>query len=218
MIRQSILMLNLTRPALALIVNRQSASLDIFSADIDLIFLRDRQASDDELKETMKILQNSKSAGTKLIINSPVYKHWFATMPLDGWHLPENAEIQNSEATSFLMGRSVHSVAAAQKAVTEKMDYVIAGTIFDTASHPGKIPESVQLLRDIKAACPALPMLAIGGITPDNAAQCLDAGASGIVVQSGILSAKDPISAIQNYRQVLDEHYSHTQRQSSHAG
>ena len=180
-------------------------SSEISNAGANIIFLRDRNASDNELKCAAEIIQKYKSRQTKLVLNSLRYQDWFTDLA-DGWHLPENTILTPINNAHFLIGRSIHSVEAAQKATQDEMNYVIAGTMFETMSHPGKIPDGVQLLRKIKTACPALPVLAIGGITPGNAVQCLQAGASGIVVQSGIFSAKDRALATQNYRNALDEY------------
>ena len=109
-----------------------------------------------------------------------------------GVHLPENAP---SVAASFV-GRSVHSVDAAIRAEREGCEYVVAGSVFPTKSHPNRPPAGVQLIEDIAKAI-NIPVIAIGGITAENARQCIDAGARGVAVISAIFDADDPKRAAQ---------------------
>jgi len=110
-----------------------------------------------------------------------------------GLHLPENAPFAKSPFT----GRSVHSVDAAIRAEHEGCDYVVAGTIFPTASHPNGPVAGVKLIEDI-AKRVHIPVIAIGGINAANARQCIDAGARGVAVISAIFDADDPRRAAQD--------------------
>jgi len=105
-------------------------------------------------------------------------------------HLPENVP-------GRAVGRSVHSVDAALRAEGEGCEYVVAGSVFPTTSHPGGPVGGVQLVRDIAAAV-RIPVIAIGGITASNARQCIDAGARGVAVISAIFDAEDPKRAAQD--------------------
>jgi thiamine-phosphate diphosphorylase len=102
-------------------------------------------------------------------------------------HLPENTP-------GRAVGRSVHSVDAARRAEEEGCEYVVAGSVFPTSSHPNGPAGGVQLLRDIVAAV-KIPVIAIGGITSANARSCIDAGARGVAVISAIFDAADPRQA-----------------------
>jgi thiamine-phosphate pyrophosphorylase len=83
-------------------------------------------------------------------------------------------------ATDFLVGRSCHSLEEAQAAERDGAGYIIFGPVFST---PSKMeygpPHGVARLAEICRAA-RIPVLAIGGITSDNAAQCFRAGATGI--------------------------------------
>jgi thiamine monophosphate synthase len=105
-------------------------------------------------------------------------------------HLPENVP-------GRAIGRSVHSVDAALRAEADGCEYLVAGSVFPTASHPGGPVGGVQLVRDI-AAVVHIPVIAIGGITATNARQCIDAGARGVAVISAIFDAEDPRKAAQD--------------------
>ncbi len=123
----------------------------------------------------------------------------------DALHLPEHAPFHAPPAGA-LLGRSVHSVASAQHAVEEGCHYLLVGTIYTTPSHPDKIPEGLALLKAIREVV-ALPLIAIGGITPERVAPCLQAGAQGVAVISGIADAPDPEASARHYWEALNKRY-----------
>lgn len=101
------------------------------------------------------------------------------------------------------VGVSTHSLREALKAEKEGADFVILSPIFQTASKPGYGP--ALGLSQLKATCSALtiPVYALAGITPENAYDCIAAGAFGVAVMGGILGAKDPQKATGRYLQAL---------------
>ena len=96
-----------------------------------------------------------------------------------------------------LLGASVHTAAEAIDAAAEGADFVIAGTIWPTPSHPGREGAGLGLIREIAAA--NIPVIAIGGVTPERAAEARAAGASGIAVIRGVWDAADPAEAVREY-------------------
>jgi thiamine-phosphate diphosphorylase len=102
------------------------------------------------------------------------------------------------------IGRSVHSVAAAEGAAADGADYLIAGAIFATGSHPGAAPAGLGFLAEVAAAV-GMPVVAIGGITPANAGDCLRAGARGVAVLSALMDAADPGAVAAAYRRAMEE-------------
>jgi thiamine-phosphate pyrophosphorylase len=96
-----------------------------------------------------------------------------------------------------LLGASVHTAAEAREAAAEGADFVIAGTIWPTRSHPGREGAGLELIREIVAA--NIPVVAIGGVTPERAAESRKAGASGIAVIRGVWDAADPAEAVREY-------------------
>ena len=101
-----------------------------------------------------------------------------------------------------LIGRSVHSIEGAVAAELEGADYLVLGTIFPTASHPGAETGGLDLVRAATNAV-RIPVLGIGGITAGNAAAVMDAGASGIAVITAITLADDPASAARGLYAIL---------------
>lgn len=80
----------------------------------------------------------------------------------------------------LLVGRSVHSVAAAVSAARGGgLDYLIFGTVFESASKPGRAPAGLDELAAVARAT-HLPVLAVGGITRGRIGEVMAAGASGV--------------------------------------
>ena len=98
-----------------------------------------------------------------------------------GVNLPER-DISVEDARRLLgdriVGRSVHSIAAAREAEREGADFVIFGPVWPSPSHPGHDPQGLDALAAVARAV-RLPVLAIGGVDTDRARQCLAAGAAG---------------------------------------
>ncbi|HEX6548916.1 MAG TPA: thiamine phosphate synthase [Candidatus Dormibacteraeota bacterium] len=112
-----------------------------------------------------------------------------------GVHLPE-ADIPVAAARRLLgdrlVGRSVHSLAAARQAAEEGADYVVFGPIYESSSHPGRSAVGVEALREVCAAV-RLPVLAIGGVAGDRIEECRAAGAAGFAgIQTFKTSGQPP--------------------------
>jgi thiamine-phosphate diphosphorylase len=104
----------------------------------------------------------------------------------------------------LLVGRSVHGVAAAVEAEQQGADYLVLGTIFASESHPGMAPAGPHLIRKVKAKV-KLPVIAIGGISVDNAAQAIADGAQGVAVVRAILNSASPGEATRKLVERIQE-------------
>jgi thiamine-phosphate pyrophosphorylase len=91
------------------------------------------------------------------------------------------------------IGRSVHSLEEAEGAVAQGTDFLVVGSIYETASHPGQPALGLRLVRD--AARLGRPVIAIGGITPERAIAVRDAGAYGVAAIRALWQAPDPAAA-----------------------
>jgi thiamine-phosphate pyrophosphorylase len=96
-----------------------------------------------------------------------------------------------------LLGVSVHAVDEARAAQADGADFVLAGTIWRTPSHPESRGAGTGLIREIAAL--GIPTIAIGGVTPERAPEARDAGAAGVAVIRGIWDAPDPAAAVSEY-------------------
>jgi len=104
----------------------------------------------------------------------------------------------------WLIGRSVHSRDGATKAETDFADYLLLGTLYETASYPGQPGVGIELLNEV-AASVQLPIIGIGGINPERAALVMSAGARGVAVTGAILGSRDPERAAAHLRGAIEE-------------
>lgn len=127
-----------------------------------------------------------------------------------GWvHLAQadrfSARLRRADAPKLLVGRSCHSVAEAVMASEEGCDYITASPVALTQSKPGYGPPlHIAGLRAICAAAGSIDVLALGGVTPHDCTNWLAAGARGIAVMGGIMSATDPAAVTAAYLQAID--------------
>lgn len=103
----------------------------------------------------------------------------------DGVHLTVQSlpadVVRNICGPEFVIGVSTHSLAEAQAAQVAGADFVVFGPVFDTESKRAfGAPQGLDKLREVTNALGDFPVLAIGGITRENFASCIAAGASGI--------------------------------------
>lgn len=118
-------------------------------------------------------------------------------------HPDSVAEARRRLAPSVIIGYSAHDVDEAAAAVAADADYVFLSPIFASASKPGAEPVGLDALRACAERLGDTPVYALGGITPENAGQCIAAGAHGIAVLSGILHAENPAAAAARYQNEL---------------
>jgi thiamine-phosphate pyrophosphorylase len=78
------------------------------------------------------------------------------------------------------VGASCHSLEAAEQAAADGADYLFFGPVFATPSKQAFGPPQGLLRLERVCRAVSLPVLAIGGITPQNAGACLHAGAAGV--------------------------------------
>lgn len=100
------------------------------------------------------------------------------------------------------IGYSAHSVAESVTVAAEGVDFVVLGTIYATRSHPERSGAGPALVAETAGAV-RVPVLAIGGITPERVADVLAAGAHGVAVLSGVWHEADPVAAVGRYLEAL---------------
>jgi thiamine-phosphate pyrophosphorylase len=94
-----------------------------------------------------------------------------------------------------IIGYSTHSVEQAVEASQLPLDYIAVGSIFQTTTK--EKPEAIlglENLRQIRAALKGFPLVAIGGITAENARSVIEAGANSIALISALLKDRNIIS------------------------
>jgi thiamine-phosphate diphosphorylase len=102
----------------------------------------------------------------------------------------------------FLVGVSTHSLGAAEAAEKAGADYIIFGPIFPTPSKAGYGPsQGIERLEELCRSV-SIPVLAIGGITQQNAEACLNAGAEGLAAIRLFQEANDLVGLVRDLRKV----------------
>lgn len=107
------------------------------------------------------------------------------------------ADLSPADARRLLphawIGRSVHTAVEAADAVEAGADFLVAGSIFDSPSHPGLPAAGLGLIETLVSL--QRPVIAIGGITPDRVRQVRDAGAYGVAAISALWDPPRPAQA-----------------------
>jgi len=150
---------------------------------VDWIQIREKDLSARELFELVKkALALPNPLGSKILVNGRMDvalatgAHGLhlpaGSVPADRWRAIAPAE--------FLIGVSCHSVDEVHEAANTGADYVLYGPVFAPLSKTSDLsPRGIDGLREAARAA-RIPVLALGGITNENAAECIAAGAAGI--------------------------------------
>ena len=123
-----------------------------------------------------------------------------AAVGADGVHLPSggNPVAARARLPGALIGASAHSADEASSLLRAGADYVTASPVFITASKPGYGPAlGLDGLARILAQAPG-DVVALGGITAENAAACFAVGARGIAVMGEVMRAADPQATVEH--------------------
>ncbi len=114
------------------------------------------------------------------------------------------------EATRTLVGEkiigiSTHNRGQFEKAAQSSADYIAVGPIFSTSSKANPDPVvGTEFIRQVRALTDK-PIVAIGGIKLENAAEVIAAGANSVAVISDILTAPDRVRRAKQYLELLGE-------------
>ena len=190
--------------SLQLIVNRSlsehelepflQAGVDCLQVRIAGILTRDLL---DQVQRTVRIAHKN---GAMVLVNGRLDIALAASA--DGVQLPRHG-VSPSEARPLmrnkLIGVSVHSVEDAVSADRAGANFVTFGHVFASRSHPDGAPRGLEQLRSVIEAV-RCPVVAIGGIRPDNVARVLEAGVSGIAVIRSVWNAVDPVAAVRQLK------------------
>ena len=113
------------------------------------------------------------------------------------------AEARRLLGASRLLGVSVHGASEAVQAAESGADYLFVGMLFETPSHPevaARGPEFMSLV----ASRVDLPLVGIGGVTPERAVEILASGGHGVAAIRGIWDAPSPPDAVHAYLDAME--------------
>lgn len=165
----------------------------VINGGAKVIQLRDKHHSRrDLLPVAKKMKELCHEANVLFIIND--YLDLVLATDADGLHVGQDdlpvVIARRQLPVDKVIGCSVTIVSQAVKAETEGADYIAVGSIFPSPTKPTSQVVGLKRLEQIKQSV-SLPVVAIGGITKDNIAQVIAAGASSAAVISAILKEKN---------------------------
>jgi thiamine-phosphate pyrophosphorylase len=166
----------------------------LLAAGVRLIQLRDKHASSGELCESaQRVAECVRLAGGIFIVNDRA--DVARAVDADGVHVGQDdlpVEFARTiVGSSKVVGCSTHNLAQVKAADLSTVDYIAFGPIYPTASKEN--PDAVVGLAGLSQARRATPkpLVAIGGITPENARAVIEAGADSVAVIRGLVGAPD---------------------------
>ena len=175
---------------------------------VTVVQLRAKQAAGrDFLKQAATLYAWLHARHVALIINDRV--DVALACDADGVHVGQDdlpcAAVRRLVGPNRIIGVSVSTVAEALQAERDGADYLGVSPVFATPTKPDTPPAAgLDGLAAIRSAV-RLPLVAIGGISEQNAAAVIRAGADGIAVVSAIMAAVDPAAAARALRKRVME-------------
>ncbi len=145
-------------------------------------------------------------AGVAFIVNDRV--DVALAVGADGVHVGQSDmrvdDVRRLVGPDRIVGLSIDNVEQIRRGDAEGADYLGVGPIYAQSTKADAAPPlGVVGLRAARALT-TKPIVAIGGITPDNAAAVLEAGAQGLAVVSAIVAADDPAAATRRFARLFD--------------
>ncbi len=167
------------------------------------IQLRLKDASEGEVhRQIAASLATCRAHGCQLIVND----YWQTAIDLgaDFVHLGqedlETADVAALKASGIRLGLSTHSPEELQIALAVKPDYVALGPIYETKLKAMKWgPQGLDRITDWKRRIGAIPLCAIGGITPERAPGVVAAGADSVAVITDFFTHPEPEARVKSW-------------------
>lgn len=194
-----------------------------FAAGVRLAMLRERGLEARDLLALAKqAVARATPCGARVLVNDRLDVALLAGAA--GVHLRESsvplAEARRLMWAGALIGASVHDDEGAARAVAAGASLVLFGPVYETPDKARyRPPQGIAALRRAARAMrsaaaragggsrggesPRVPLYAIGGITPERVAECLDAGAHGVAVMGGILQADSIPARVHQYLRAI---------------
>ena len=191
----------LARPILCLVTNSYIVNnnqivdcvIKAINGGVNMIQMREKHL---DFKEQLNLAQKLRAITLNkalLIINNNI--DIAMSVKADGIQTGKNGEkikyIRSQIDSQMLIGYSSHSLDESIQATKEGANYLIAGPVFKTASHPELRGKNTQFLCNIKNEI-NIPLLAIGGINLTNTKLLQKTKINGIAVMRSILERKNP--------------------------
>ena len=173
-----------------------------------MVQLRAKAAADGAfLALALEAVAAARAEGAVLLVNDRPDLALMAAA--DGVHLGQD-DLRPQDARQVLprgalVGLSTHGPDQVAAADAEPVDYVAIGPVFTTRTKANPDPAiGLEGVRRARART-GLPLVAIGGITAENARAVIEAGADGVAAVSAILAVTDVASAVRRLRAAIGD-------------
>jgi thiamine-phosphate pyrophosphorylase len=180
----------------------EAVAAECLAAGLPAIQVREKDLAAADLAVLCRRLRRlTLDAGAALIVNDRVdvalavgadgVQRTHASLPV--------ADIRAVADKRLRVGASVHSLDDALASEADGADWIVFGPVYDTPSKRAfGPPQGLDRLARVAAAV-GVPVIAIGGITPERAGDVCAAGAAGVAVISAILAAVSPADATRRF-------------------
>jgi thiamine-phosphate pyrophosphorylase len=187
--------------------------LDLARAFLDggarFLQLRGKAMSGAEFLDTAAALVTlAHGHGARVIVNDRADIAWLAGA--DGVHVGQEdllpAAVRSVVGQEAIVGLSTHTVEQLDRALKEPVSYVAIGPVFGTATKvTGYERVGLERVREAarRTSARGLPLVAIGGITLENAPSVLAAGAASVAVIGDLLQSDDPANRVKAFLNAL---------------
>lgn len=156
-------------------------------------------------REASELLALCRQRGVPLIINDDL--RLAVEIEADGVHLGRD-DVDLNRAREVLRNPGILGISCyneperALKAQAAGADYVAFGRFFPSRSKPGAVGAGLEMLRSVRGQI-EIPVVAIGGITLENGALLLEAGADLLAAIHGVFGGDDPQAAARRYTRLF---------------
>ena len=169
-----------------------------------IVQLREKTASTKEFYDlALKVKEITSKYGVPLLINDRI--DIALAVDSEGVHIGQDdmpADIAREIiGDDKILGVSASTVEEAKKAEIDSADYIGSGAVFPTATKDDADSVSKEELKEIVDSID-IPVVAIGGITVENAHTLKGSGIAGFSVVSAIMSAEDPKEASEKLKEI----------------
>jgi len=186
---------------------------------VRLVQLRVKDRDESGLREEIARARDLCAAhGAQLVVND----HWRLAIELacDFVHLGQGdldaADIAAIRAQGIRLGVSTHDEAELERALALAPDYVALGPIYPTLlKQMAFAPQGLDKIGVWKRHIGQIPLVAIGGLTPERARAALAAGADSACVVTDVLRAADPEARVREWVEATEDRRITTPRRSA---
>ena len=176
---------------------------------VGTVQLRAKNLDDSQsLQLVSDALAVTKGTSTKLVVND----YWRAAVVAGAKHLHlgqedlVDADLQAIRDAGLTLGLSTHDDAELETALRARPDYIALGPIFPTTLKSMRFaPQGVPKITEWKRRIGDIPLVAIGGIKLEQAAEIFAAGADSIAVVSDVTQNADPDARVRAWLQMFTQ-------------